>query len=64
MRLKTKKDNKQKFNENLTENVVEAVKPYFGLQNMFDFAPNTKRCRSRKAIFWPSKYVRFCIKHQ
>ena len=33
MRLKKgqQKDNKQKFNENLPENAVEAVKPFFTL---------------------------------
>ena len=30
--------NKQKFNSNLPENAVEAVKPHFGPPNMFDCA--------------------------
>ena len=29
-------DNKQKITENLPENALEAVKPYFGPQKMFD----------------------------
>ena len=31
-----KTDNKQNINENLPENALEAVEPYFGPQNMFD----------------------------
>ena len=31
-------DNKLKINKNLPENALEAVKPYFGPQNKFDWS--------------------------
>ena len=42
-------DNKLKINYNSPENALEAVKPYFGRQNMFDCSFFAQRY----CIIWP-----------
>ena len=42
-------DNKLKINYNLPENALEAVKPYFGPQNIFDCT----FVEHRHCIMWP-----------